>query len=154
MALVLLDREGQVDCPGAIAAKVEAAIDRLCSVLPVRVVLKNHAFENWLVADLNGVSSFPARFRVTPAIRRRVEPDKADDCNGYALLNRMVVGGEYRKVADSDLILRTMNVLRAGAHSRSFRHFLHAVEVSSYREQCRVVVAPPRQNRRAKRLKR
>jgi hypothetical protein len=137
-AIVILDRENQTDCPGLIATQIEAALNRACGgAILVRVVLKDRAFENWLIADLDALEAQPKRFKVAAAARRKVESNKADVLNGTALIKSVVVGGHYDKVADSQRICARMDVLKAASHSRSFRHLLHVFQHPQYAHQCR-----------------
>lgn len=135
-SIVLLDREQQGDCAGLLADEISRAIARACPVVPVHVVLKDRAFENWLIADPDALHAQPGRFRVNAAFRRAVVPNKADRAPALSLL-KQAVRGEYEKVADSARICRRMDVARAAANSRSFRHLLHVLEHEHYPAQCR-----------------
>ncbi len=137
-AVVLLDREQQDACPGRIARDIAAALMRACAVLPAYVVLKNRCFENWLVADLGALLAQPSRFEVTSAMRKKVEPNKADQCDAIALLKKSVIEDQYEKVRDSVRICSKMDVAVAARHSRSFRHLLHVLEDPAYLSQCRL----------------
>lgn len=135
--LILLDREQQSTCPGALASALSAAVSAKCEdKLPIIVVYKDRAFENWLVADLDALRRQPKRFDVTAAIVKQVEPGKADRCNGTALLNKAAVRYEYNKTQDSEKICDHMDLGKALAHSRSLRHFLHALDDPSFAEGC------------------
>lgn len=140
-SLVILDRENREDCPGEIAQSIEAAINKICPIMPVQVVLKDRAFENWLIADPDALAVQKGRFRVTAAQRSRISPGKADRCDGYSLLSSMAVKQQYRKVADSQLICGKMDIYKAARNSRSLRHLLHAVGAFEYELQCRTAVS-------------
>lgn len=142
LVVLVIDREKQDACPGLIASRVEAAISRVCNSVSVRVVLKDRTYENWLVADLNALAAQPKRFDVTPARRKRVEPDKADIVNALALMKDMVVGPAYEKVSDAEKICASMDVGRAARHSRSLRHLLHVLDVPAYAAGCKRSAAP------------
>jgi len=142
LAVVLLDREQQAKCPGDISTEIEAAINAACNSLPVRVVLKDRLYENWLVADMDGLAAQARRFEVTAARRRRVEPNKADKTDGLALIKSMTLGGHYEKVQDAERICRHLGVERAAEHSRSLRHFLHVVGMPEFAEGCKVPLRP------------
>jgi hypothetical protein len=133
--VVLLDRETRNECPGALAAAVR---QRLLSHGDVLVVLKDRAYENWLLADLDALRASPARFDVSEATRKRIEPNKADAADGVILIKRCINDGHYEKVNDSKRILESAEVWRMAAHSRSFRRFLRCVECPGYREQSRL----------------
>lgn len=135
--VLILDREQQQGCPGIIAESIEAAINKT-SALPVSVVLKNRTYENWLIADVDGLKTLKGRFNIDRSFVSKVKPDKADSVDGYVLLNRASRRGEYDKVPDGEKIAKTMNVSRAAANSRSFRHFLHVLGYGAYREGCRL----------------
>lgn len=136
-AVLIIDREQQVECPGKRAAEIESAIADAKCTLSVRVVLKDRKFENWLVADLEALRKQPRRFQVTASMVRLVEPNKADRCDGERLLGRAVRKGEYSKVSDSKKILAQTDLRRASSHSRSLRHLLHVLSYLTYKEQCR-----------------
>nr|WP_166678496.1 DUF4276 family protein [Kribbella voronezhensis] len=138
LALVLLDREQKDDCPGAIATALQIVLQNSGAILDTHFILKDRAFENWLIADLDALKAQPARFDVTQAHRRKVEPNRADKVDGYKLMNDMMAGGfTYQKVKDSDRICRKMSVARAALHSRSLRHFLHMAGDEQYSIDCR-----------------
>lgn len=137
MAIVLLDREQQSECPGLLASAIEAAVGRTCTAVPTRVVLKNRTFENWLVADLAALTVQPRRFKVTATMRNQVEPNKADGCEATKMIKSAIVSGQYDKVHDAERVCGRMNLVTAASHSRSLRHFLHVVSDSVYVNQCR-----------------
>ncbi|NQX33589.1 DUF4276 family protein [Herbiconiux sp. VKM Ac-2851] len=137
LVVIVLDREGRQTRPGQLAGDIEAGIRQEISSPSVRVVLKDQMFENWLVADLKALSSQRARFEVTPAMERLVQPDKADHTKAINILNRAVKDGQYEKTTDSKRILEKFDVGRAALHSRSFRHFLHVLGDSEFQHQCR-----------------
>jgi hypothetical protein len=136
-ALVLLDRERQQACPGAIAVDIERAVERTCRALPVQVALKDRTFENWLVADPSALEALPARFKMSKAAKSAIVPNKADRCDALALLKSSVVRNQYDKVLDSARICSRMDVEKAAMNSRSFRHLLHLLEDHDYRRQCK-----------------
>lgn len=141
-SVVLLDREDSEDCPGKIALSIESAIMRLCPIMPVRAVLKNRTFENWLIADPEALAAHPKRFTVTAAVRRRIRPDRADSCAAYELLSSIAVR-DYQKISDSRLICSGIDLSRAASNSRSLRHFLHVLDVTPYRGQCKKIQSSP-----------
>lgn len=140
LIIILLDREQQAEPPGTIASVIENAVLRACGEDPrVRVVLKDRTFENWLVADLDGLESMPARFDVSVNMRRAVEPNRADSCDALGLLKKSARRG-YEKIDDSIKIMERYDVGRAARHSRSVRHFLHVLGDPLYASQCRAAV--------------
>lgn len=125
--VLFLDRETRLHSPGAIAEEIECAIERLHLDIPVKVVMKDRMFENWLVADFDALEAQPGRFHVNDSARRLVEPEKADNVNALQLLKKWT-RGDYDKVADAIKICGRMTVIRAAWHSKSFRHFLHELD--------------------------
>lgn len=137
LVVVVLDREQQNTCPGQIARILEAAIIEVCTRLPVRVVLKDRLYENWLIADMNALACQPKRFQVTKAKRKKVEPNKADQADGLALIKSMAVGPDYNKVQDAAKICHHLDIFQAALHSRSFRHFLHIAGIPQFTDGCK-----------------
>ena len=146
LAVILLDRERQERCAGLVAAGIERETQPLCTPLTVRVVLKDRQFENWLIADLGALRRQPRRFSVSAGTVRRVQPNKADACDGCAILEACAINDRYDKVRDSQAICAHMNIGAAARHSRSLRHFLHVVGDTAFDVQCRVppLGPPPR----------
>ncbi len=136
LAVVVLDREQQQICPGLIASGIETEVGKVCAPMPARVVIKDRTFENWLVADFGALAQCPKRFSLTNAMVARVEPDKADRCDGKALIASAVKKGQYDKVKDAERICRRMDVGKAAANSRSFRHLLHVIGDIAYNAGC------------------
>ncbi|MEV8179010.1 DUF4276 family protein [Cellulosimicrobium funkei] len=136
--VLVLDREQRTERAGAIAATIKSEVERLGRwPFDVFVVMKDRAFENWLVADLNALRSQRARFTVTSAMARRVEPDKADRAPAIEMLEAASNGKSYDKKGDGLNIARRMDVEAAARHSRSFRHLLHVLQHDSYAAQCK-----------------
>lgn len=143
LAVVVLDREQKSQAPGTIATLILDAINRrVTPSFGVRVVLKDRAFENWVIADPEALRSQPARYTVTPSLERAVAPDRADRSDALVLLKKATQGSAYDKVADAKRILARADVGRAAANSRSFRHLLHVIGDPSYASQCLTPVAP------------
>jgi len=136
--ILVLDRESQPARSGDLASALERAVGRHAPAgsPEVRVVLKDKMYENWLIADVQGLRSHRGRFTVNGAFERKVAPDKADNCDAYRLLSNAAIGRAYEKVSDSKRIVSTLDVVRAAANSRSFRHFLHMLGDPSYIRQC------------------
>ncbi|MBH0780005.1 DUF4276 family protein [Nocardia bovistercoris] len=134
-AILLLDRERQSAHPGEIAQTIEKELHKN-SDIPIDVAIKDRMFENWLIGDLDALRAQPARFKVTPALARKVEPNKADSVDALAELKRAAIGIQYDKIADGDRISGRTQVEQVAKHSRSFRHFLHLLGYETYRNQC------------------
>jgi hypothetical protein len=86
--------------------------------------------------DLEALRAQPGRYTVSESMRKKVEPGKADGCNGHELLQN-ASRNTFRKVHDAVAICERFDPLRAAAHSRSFRHFLHVLGDPAYADQCR-----------------
>jgi hypothetical protein len=129
--ILLFDRETRSECPGTLAQAVERKIRRE----GVRVVVKDRAFENWVIADLAALRKQPKRFEVSKATARAVQPDKADRVDALALLKRAAIKDAYDKVEDSKRVLTVADASSIGAHSRSFRRFLRCVGCVLYAHQ-------------------
>jgi hypothetical protein len=138
LVVILLDREVAAHCSGEHAKDIEHMVASANPGLPrVRVVLKDSTFENWLIADLEALRGQPGRYTVSESMRKKIEPGKADGCDGYELL-RAASKGAFHKVHDAVAICERLDPVRAAAHSRSFRHFLHVIGDPAYPEpQCR-----------------
>jgi hypothetical protein len=131
--VILLDRERRVECPSDLATGLRQDAQRYTATR-VEVVIKDWCFENWLIADLNALSSQRGRFAVPRACRKCVEPNKADSADSQKLIKGMA-RDTYEKVLDSERILARMDILRAAEHSRSFRRFLRVVGHPHYASQ-------------------
>ncbi|MBQ7803064.1 MAG: DUF4276 family protein [Rhodococcus sp.] len=141
LIVLLIDREKRTTRPGEIAKELESALAKKVDV-EVRVAIKDRMFENWLIADLGALRAQPGRFNVSPALAKRVEPNKADMLSAGAEIKRIIVGsGQYEKVKDGERICKRADVDVMARHSRSFRHFLHVLGHELYRDQCARPVA-------------
>lgn len=137
LVLILIDREDANSSAGSIGAEIERGIKAEHSyAFAVRVVVKDRMFENWLIADVDALAAQPKRFEVTEALRRRVQPNKADRVAALELMKKAARNGQYDKVADGKRTAAHLDLLRAGQHSRSLRHFLHVLGHPAYQEQC------------------
>jgi len=135
--ILLIDREDREDCCPALAAEIERALAGV-GAQDVHVVVKDRAFENWLVADPEALAALAGRFRITKAFRSAVAPDKADAVHSAAaLLSRACLGKPYNKRRDPARIVEAMDVVAAARNSRSLRRFLRLVGSSAYRGQSR-----------------
>lgn len=138
LIVVLLDREDRNDCPSSFALAIQAAFAAL-GIQNIAVVIKDRQFENWLIADPDGLAmGLPARMNITPAFIRSVSPDRADLVdNPEDLLNRICIRAEYHKRHDAISIARVVDPIRTAMNSRSFRRFLRVVGFPSYQTQSR-----------------
>jgi hypothetical protein len=132
--VVLLDRESNQSCCGKIASAIERELARAFDIRSA-VVVKDRMFENWLIADLDALAASPGRFQISSALRRRVQPNKADGVVAAREIKAAVVKGSYDKVADAKRILDRADPLRMAQHSRSFRKLLRTIDVPPYRKQ-------------------
>jgi hypothetical protein len=137
LVLVVLDREDRPECPTEIANGVRHALEPEVDCR-ISIIVKDRQYENWLVADLHALRSHPARFHVTNAHRRAVEPNRADAADAAALLRAIVQRGSYEKVDDSRAIMATAEPERIAQHSRSFRKFLREAGHPRYQTQSKV----------------
>lgn len=140
--VIVLDREQQPGCCGAIAEDITRAVSRLCESeglrVQVSVVLKDRTYENWLISDPEALRASTGRFRVTAALTKKVQPDKADTVEAGKLIKTAVVKGSYDKVEDGVRIMKAANPLRMGANSRSFRRLLRVVGDRAYSKQSKL----------------
>jgi hypothetical protein len=137
--VIILDREHQTECCGAIAAEITQAVSTRCKNeglgVEVSVVLKDRAYENWLVSDPEALRASAARFRVTAALTKKVQPNKADTVEAGKLIKTAVVKGSYDKVEDGVRIMKAADPSRMGANSRSFRRLLRVAGDPTYSKQ-------------------
>lgn len=136
LTVVLIDREDREECPGDWAQQITTAFNN-SGFENVVTVVKNRAFENWLVSDVDTLAGL-ANFQVSNTVRRMIEPNKADNrADAAALLSRMKLNGSYQKGSDPHIITRRQDVLRIASNSRSFRRFLHVIGHENYQDQSR-----------------
>lgn len=135
LVVITIDHENREDCPPHFANELRNEIDRRFSdkQYDISVIIKVRTFENWLIADLNGVSSLN-KFNISSNIRNKIEPNKADNVNALKLLKQMS-GDDYNKVADGKKISERINPQNIAKHSRSFRRLLRIIEVPNFIEQ-------------------
>jgi hypothetical protein len=138
LALILVDLENKPDCPGDWAGQIEQACIKDCAhsgISRFAVVIKKTCYENWLIADTTAFDKSPKRFKFTDALRRSIEPDRADNVDAQKVMQSIVQGRAYDKVADAMRIMEKAEPLRIGENSRSFRRFLRVLETSEYKTQ-------------------
>jgi hypothetical protein len=132
--VVVLDRENRTAACGFLAEEYARHL-RPLSRTPVAVVLKNRMYENWLIADLDALRAQPARFSATPAIARKVAPNRSDHIDALRLLKQITKGPEYSKTQDAKRIMERADPLGIAANSRSFRRLLRVLAHPKYAEQ-------------------
>lgn len=141
--ILVLDREKRPEAPGAIAIQIEQEINRAGACdLQVSVVIKDRTIENWLIADLNALKRLRGRFSVSKKLIAQVAPNKADGVEALSLLKSAALGRAYDKMSDGARIGRELDAIRAGANSRSLRHFLHVLGCPPYEAQCTMPAEP------------
>jgi hypothetical protein len=125
--LVVLDREGSAACPGEFASRLRDEFVRK-GMPNVSVVMKDRAFENWLIADMPSlVRGSHRRINVSDRIIQRISLSGADNVNALAILNGCVKDG-YNKRRDAIEICRTVDPEVLARNSRSFRKFLSVIK--------------------------
>ncbi|TSI17972.1 DUF4276 family protein [Brevibacterium aurantiacum] len=134
--VLVIDRELQQLNPGTLAKNLKSALEKSSpGTFCIEVVYKDRTFENWLVSDLDALRSQPARFAVSDAIVRQVEPNKADRVQALDILKAATQGKQYDKIADGKKIADRLDVMAAARNSRSFRHMLHVLGHVAYLDQ-------------------
>jgi hypothetical protein len=139
-AALLIDRETNQECPGILAARITAALRPSCTpgaIRQITVVIKNSKFENWLVADVDAVTSLRRRFRLGTSAVRSIRPNKADSTDALELLKRAAIRTQYDKVTDAMRIMGIADGMLMAGNSRSFRRFLRIAGHPAYRQQSR-----------------
>jgi|SRR5580692_9726799 hypothetical protein len=120
MLLLLIDREGRRECPGAWANAIHAKLNPLAQqagFTHCRVVVKDRMLENWLIADPAAFGALPKRFTRPVSIT----PGRADNANADAVLRS---AGDYQKPYGAREILRHASVPTMRANSRSFERLI------------------------------
>jgi hypothetical protein len=145
--VIILDREQQTECCGAIAGDITRAVSRLCENeglrVEVSVVLKDRTNENRLLSDPEALRASAGRFRVTAALTTKVQPNKADTAEAGKLIKTIVAKGSYDKVEDGVRIMKAADPARMGANSRSFRRLLRVVGDRTHSKQSKLPALPP-----------
>jgi hypothetical protein len=134
LIVVLIDREDSPTCPPRLASEIERELAGHIAT-SAKVVVKDSMLENWLLADLAALRASPARYEVTQATARSIEPNRADNAPALRVIKRCVRTGSYEKVRDAQIILKAADPMRIAAHSRSFRRFLRVVGEPTYAAQ-------------------
>lgn len=142
-AVVLIDRETRADCPSDLARLIEQGLAPLCARngMGVVVVVKDTAFENWLISDPNAINQLAARFALTAAQREHIET-RCDRIDASAILKRAAQGDSYDKVPDAVRLMARADPQRMAENSRSFRRLLRVIGDPQYVDQSRRPAAP------------
>lgn len=138
LAIVMLDLETRVECAGAWALRIRAAIlshAHRCKVSQIEVVIKKTSFENWLIADPAALVTMRKRFKLSTTNRNKIVPDKADHVDALRILKASVIDDEYDKITDAIRILHRANPKNMASNSRSFRRLLRILAFPDYRAQ-------------------
>jgi hypothetical protein len=91
-------------------------------------------FENWLIADLKALKSFPGRYDITPAAERRIVASGADSTDAMKFM-KQVTKPSYEKTSDSQKILTVADPMSMATNSRSFRRLLRVLGSATYEDQ-------------------
>jgi len=129
--LVLLDLED--GCPMIEARQLGYNIRSLSPTLPVAIVFAHREYEAWLLASIETIAQqkghkyhFKPEFLQAPSVPADVESIR--DAKGW-ISSRMVHGHRYRETIHQPGMTNSIDFTRAAQRSRSFRRFLHAVEL-------------------------
>lgn len=122
--VVILDLESPAACAVERATEIAVALRGRNLPLACSVVVKNRAFENWLIADPAAIDRIPKRFRLEASERRRIMQGQADNLDAQKLLKRNCLQGQYEKRLDARRILDQANPENMALHSRSFRKLM------------------------------
>jgi hypothetical protein len=137
--VLLIDRERRSECVPLLSGEIEREFSKrlshTCAGIVGRVVVKDRAFENWLVADPTAAASLPGMFENAGRITRAVVPDKADHVNALELLTSCSKERHFDKVEGAISICAKMAPERAARNSRSFRRFLRVLGNPRYSAQ-------------------
>lgn len=124
--IVLLDREENNDCPGQFSLRLQNEYLQR-GFENVSVVIKDRAFENWLIADPQSLMrGTHRRIQIHDRILRRIEGAGADNLNAIAVLAGCINGG-YHKRSDAIELCKLIDLSAAARNSRSFRKFLKSL---------------------------
>ena|SRR4030043_1203080 len=133
--VIIIDLENRECCPPQFAMELEQEIhgQLVCEVLKINVIIKVRKFENWLIADLNGVGSLN-QFNVSKSIKRSIEPNKADHVDAVKIFQQMS-NGYFDKIGDGKRISNKVTPQNIARHSRSFRRCLRVIGVQHFQKQ-------------------
>jgi hypothetical protein len=139
--VVIIDREDRQDCHIDWAREIEAALVDL-GVLGATVVVKNRKFENWLIADPDGLSSLKD-FSVSNAKKSLVVGNKADHVTDAARWLGDCSASGYAKGKHQEAICKVICFRRMAENSRSFRCFLRRLGHPAFPLSSKAIVSIP-----------
>ncbi|MHA1813412.1 MAG: DUF4276 family protein [Candidatus Thorarchaeota archaeon] len=121
--VVVLDREERNDCPGQLASNIEAIIVhelhaqyQYAGQPPISVVCADRRFENWLIADPDGI----ARHKLIQDSPSRAVGSQADGKDAIMIINRVLRHGRsYMKTTHGPQLAKHVRILEPGVRSRS-----------------------------------
>ena len=135
--IILIDREDRQDCPGEMAGSIASAF-HFNGHKNVVVVVKNRAFENWLVADMSALRATAARkYEIREGLIDRIRNSGADNVSAINLLENCVRGG-YSKRRDAIEICKIVDPTVVAENSRSFRRLMRVMGDARYRHQSKL----------------
>jgi hypothetical protein len=136
--ILLIDFEDRDGCSCTFAETLTATLRKFGFADAVAVV-KQHQFENWLIADPQALQAMPARFILSSGFVNRVVPNRADNVrDAERLLTSACRNVGYNKREDPPKILQRASELRIASNSRSFRRFLRVAGYTKYANQSRL----------------
>lgn len=137
--IVLIDHETRPDCTPRFRRELEREMRKRMKTkgrpASVHVVVKETMFENWLVADPGACKAVIKTSRGIGALRRHVEPNKADNVDALALLKQHAARKQFDKRGDGAAICAKLDPNVAAQNSRSFRRFLRLLGNPDYAKQ-------------------
>jgi len=135
--VVLIDRETRQDCPGNMAQSIASAF-HANGHQHVNVVVKDRAFENWLVADMVSLQATAARkYDIRQGLIDRIRNSGADNMSAINLLDNCVRGG-YSKRRDAIEICKVVDPIEVARNSRSFRRLMRVMGDQRYLDQSKL----------------
>lgn len=124
--IVILDRENNDECPGDFSCRIKREFHRRGHE-NTSVVLKNRAFENWLIGDPRSLQrGAHRRIVISDRVVQRIEVSGADSLNAVAVLDGCIDDG-YNKRTDAIDICKLIDPDVIQRHSRSFRKFVKEI---------------------------
>jgi hypothetical protein len=141
LVVLVLDNEDSKDCIITRAKALKEAFE-MKGFTNVEIVIKVRQFENWLIADADGIGAIK-NFNVTQSFRKRVSPNKADNVdNPVELLKRLKKDKKaFDKNGDVLKIAEKCDPHSMAKNSRSFRRFLRLIRCTEYKDQSKSPVS-------------
>jgi len=130
--LCVLDREKRTISASDLAERIR---DELISIIlkntkfthkdldeKIKVVVADRMFENWIVADIEGIKSKPK------LVNQAVVQEKYDGRSGVKMLKECMTVN-YDKVCHAKILFKAVSFDRACQNSPSFQNFISALDV-------------------------